>query len=277
MPKNRKTYNFSISDADGRQKLFSFNATGARLTAIIVGAFLLLVLLAWLLVSHTPLRRTVKGYPTLATREAALQNRLTIDSLQRQMAMWAYELDNIQRIMIGREPLDLDSIASNATREEIDDAYRAIYASRDSLLRGTIEKETAFDIATDKGKVEQIEGLHYFTPVKGMVTEGFSATHQYLDIAAEENATVCSILDGTVISSDWNDLTGYVIIVQHGNNLISVYKHNDKLLKKAGDQIKVGTPIAVAGSTGGLNSGVSLHFELWHDGKAIDPTQYISF
>ena len=277
MTKNRKTYNFSISDADGGQKLFSLNTSGGRLVAIIAGIFLLLAVLAWLLVGYTPLRQTVKGYPSAQTREAALQNRLTIDSLQRQMSMWAYELGNIQRIMIGREPLDLDSIATHATREEIDNAYRAIYASRDSMLRGTIEKETAFDIATGKGKVEQIEGLHYFTPVKGMVTEPFSSAHQYLVISAEENATVCSVLDGTVISADWNDLTGYVMIVQHGNNLVSVYKHNDKLLKKAGDRIKVGTPIAVAGSTGGLGTGVSLHFELWHEGKAIDPAQYISF
>lgn len=277
MTKNRKTYNFSISDTDGNQKIFSFNANGAKLAAIIAGAFLLLVLLAWLLVSYTPLRHTVKGYPSVATREAALQNRLTIDSLERQMSLWAYELSNIQRIITGREPIDLDSIATNSSDEELSDAYRALFASRDSLLRGTIEKETAFDMTSGKGKVEQIEGLHYFTPVKGMVTEGFSAAHQWLDIAAEENTTIYSILDGTVIGADWNDLTGYVITVQHSNNLISVYKHNDKLLKKAGDRIKVGTPIAVVGSTGSLSNGTALHFELWHDGKAVDPALYINF
>lgn len=277
MTKNRKTYNFSISDTDGNQKIFSFNADGAKLAAIIAGAFLLMVLLAWLLVSYTPLRHTVKGYPSVETREAALQNRLTIDSLERQMSLWAYELSNIQRIITGREPIDLDSIAKNSSDEKLSDAYRTLYASRDSLLRGTIEKETAFDMAAGKRKVEPIEGLHYFTPVKGMVTEGFSAAHLWLDIAAEENTTVCSILDGTVISADWNDLTGYVITVQHSNNLISVYKHNDKLLKKVGDRIKVGTPIAIAGSTGSLSSGTSLHFELWHDGKAIDPALYINF
>lgn len=277
MTKNRKTYNFSISDPDGNQKIFSFNANSAKLAAIIAGAFLLLVLMAWLLVSYTPLRHTVKGYPSVATREAALQNRLTIDSLERQMSLWAYELSNIQRIITGREPIDLDSIATNSSDEELSEAYRALFASRDSLLRGTIEKETAFDMASGKGKVEQIEGLHYFTPVKGMVTEGFSAAHQWLDIAAEENTTIYSILDGTVISADWNDLTGYVITVQHSNNLISVYKHNDKLLKKAGDRIKVGTPIAVVGSTGSLSSGTALHFELWHDGKAVDPALYINF
>ncbi len=277
MTKNRKTYNFSISDTDGNQKIFSFNASGARLAAIIAGAFLLLVLLAWLLVSYTPLRRTVKGYPSVVTREAALQNRLTIDSLERQMSLWAYELSNIQRIITGREPIDLDSIATSSSDEELSDAYRALFASRDSLLRGTIEKETAFDMASGKGKVEQIEGLHYFTPVKGMVTEGFSAAHQWLDISAEDNTTICSILDGTVIGADWNDLTGYVITIQHSNNLISVYKHNDKLLKKAGDRIKVGTPIAVVGSTGSLSSGTGLHFELWHNGKAVDPALYINF
>ena len=124
-----------------------------------------------------------------------------------------------------------------------------------------------------------LEGLDFFTPLKGMVTEPYNLAinHPYIDIAADENATVYSILDGTVVSAGYNEDTGYVMIIQHGNDLVSIYKHNDRLLKQAGDKVKTGTPIAIVGNTGRLATGVQLHLELWHAGEAIDPAKYISF
>ena len=85
------------------------------------------------------------------------------------------------------------------------------------------------------------------------------------------------MLDGTVISAGWNDDTGYTIQIQHNNNLVSIYKHNSRLLKKTGDRVSAGTPIAVIGDTGNLSYGIHLHFELWHNGETIDPTAYIKF
>ena len=98
-----------------------------------------------------------------------------------------------------------------------------------------------------------------------------------MDIAAPENSTVSAILDGTVIYAGWDDNAGYVIQLQHDNNLVSVYKHNSKLLMKTRDKVKAGTPIALVGSTGTLSTAPHLHFELWHKGEAINPAQYINF
>lgn len=243
--------------------------------------YLLIALVAvatYLLIDFTPLRRTIRGYPTRATRETALQNRLKIDSLERQIQLWAFQVGNIQRVLSGREPIDMDSIATST--DNIDyDVYAAMYAQQDSILRGIVEKESAMDVNPAEGLIGQIEGLNFFTPVKGLVTEPYNLAinHPYIDIAAEENATVYSILDGTVISAGWNDDTGYVMIIQHEHDLVSIYKHNDRLLKKAGDKIKLGTPIAIVGGTGSLATGVRLHFELWHAGEPVDPAKYISF
>lgn len=251
MPKNRKTY---------------------ILIAVVAVA-------TYLLIDFTPLRRTIRGYPTRATREAALENRLKIDSLERLVQLWAFQVGNIQRVMSGREAMDLDSIAALQSATGETDMYATMYAKQDSILRGIVEKETALDLSQADSHGTLLEGLDFFTPLKGMVTEPYNLAinHPYIDIAADENATVYSILDGTVVSAGYNEDTGYVMIIQHGNDLVSIYKHNDRLLKQAGDKVKTGTPIAIVGNTGRLATGVQLHLELWHAGEAIDPAKYISF
>ncbi|MEI6900789.1 MAG: M23 family metallopeptidase, partial [Bacteroidota bacterium] len=79
------------------------------------------------------------------------------------------------------------------------------------------------------------------------------------------------------IFSNWTIETGYVILLQHQGNILSIYKHNSALLKKPGDLVKAGDPIAIIGETGELVSGPHLHFELWNDGNPVDPKEYISF
>lgn len=278
MSKNRNTYDFSVSGEGGSRKIFSFKATKGWAVMAFVAAVLLVMIVTFILIDLTPLKQAIKGYPSRESREAALQNRLRIDSLEQQISLWAFQIGNIQRVMSGREPIDLDSIETLRGNAGEMDIYNAMYAHQDSVLRGYVEKEAALAGAGD-GHTDQIEGMKFFTPVKGMVTENFNKAinHPYIDIAAEENTPVYSILDGTVIGADWTEDTGYVMTIQHTNDLISIYKHNDRLLKKVGDKVKVGTPIATVGNTGRLSTGNHLHLELWHAGEAIDPAKYISF
>ena len=279
MAKNRNTYDFSVSEAGGGRQTYASRGPVGKLVALLVAAAVLLMVLTYLLIDFTPLRQTIKGYPSRETRETALQNRLLIDSLQKQISLWAFQVGNIQRVMSGREPIDLDSISTLQGGTGEKEVYAAMYAQQDSILRGIVEQESTFAVDPGSGKIEQIEGLKFFTPVKGMVTESFNQAinHPYIDVAADENTPVYSILDGTVVSAGWNDDTGFVMIIQHGHDLISVYKHNDRLLKRAGDKVKVGTPIAEVGNTGRLSTVPHLHFELWYAGEAIDPAKYISF
>ena len=92
---------------------------------------------------------------------------------------------------------------------------------------------------------------------------------------SDPNAMISAVLQGTVIFSGWTLETGYVIYLQHSNNLISVYKHNAELLKNAGDVINAGEAIAIIGNTGELSSGPHLHFELWYEGSPLNPEEYI--
>ncbi len=119
----------------------------------------------------------------------------------------------------------------------------------------------------------------FFNPLKGIITSEFdlSLNHYGIDIVSKENDAVKATLDGTVLFADWTVETGHVISIQHRDNYISVYKHNSVLLKKTGNFVKAGEPIAIVGESGELTTGAHLHFELWYNGTPVNPLEYIAF
>lgn len=269
----------SIINDESHKELRSFKTTKGNLITIISLVVFLIIVITYCLTAFTGIRHTIPGYPSTLTRNTAIDNALKIDSLEKVIDGWAFQLANIQRVATGRNPLPTDSLISKKDSIAIDAEAMAIYAKSDSLLREQVKNEEKYSAATVRSGITQIEGLHFFTPVKGMVTQEFNPAigHPFVDIAAPANTQVCAILDGTVISADWNDQTGYTLTIQHDNNIISVYKHNEKLLKKAGDKVLAGMPVAIIGNTGNLSTGIHLHFELWYKGEAINPSHYISF
>lgn len=274
-----KKYRFSILEDNTHKVRFQFRAN--RLTIILGGIASSLLLLSILLViiAYTPIKRLIPGYPSPETRREALQNAAKIEKLEQQMVIWSLQMENVQRIINGETPLNVDSLLRDSSifyRKQ----FMELSATEDSLLKEEFMRQEEFDISTIKSsKIEQIEGILFFPPIKGVITENYNPAigHPFVDIAAPNNSTVCSVLDGTIISAVWNDESGYTIQIQHLNDLVSVYKHNDRLLKKSGDKVEAGTPIAVVGDTGNLSTGPHLHFELWHKGEPIDPTIYIKF
>lgn len=117
-----------------------------------------------------------------------------------------------------------------------------------------------------------------FSPLKGKISRGFNLQHHpAVDVIPDKYDAVNSILDGIVIFASWTPEFGHVIALQHSNNLISIYKHNSVLFKKVGTFVDAGESIAVVGNSGELTSGKHLHFELWKDGRAVDPENYVSF
>ena len=123
-----------------------------------------------------------------------------------------------------------------------------------------------------------MEALSFFPPVKGVVSEGFERTiHPYIDITAPAGSMVTSVLDGTVVHTSWDPEDGYLIVIQHDGDILSLYKHNQKLLHRQGDVVKAGTPIGLVAESESLTKGNHLHFELWYEGQAMDPTQFIKF
>lgn len=118
-----------------------------------------------------------------------------------------------------------------------------------------------------------------FKPVQGSVTRTFDSDKGYfgIDVLAKSNEPVKAIMDGTVILSTWTTEGGYIIGIQHANNLVSFYKHNAALLHKAGDRVKAGDVIAIVGKSGSDNNNPTLYFEVWQNGKPVDPQKFIKF
>mgnify|MGYP002707290795 FL=1 len=273
-----KNFRLTLVDDDTHDKVWSkkFTRIGALVTAVTV--IVVTIATIFCVIAFTPIRTLIPGYPDARSKHDAIKNAITIDSLENVLTKWELYSENLRRVVDGLEPLKIDSLMEVRKNPAAEAGDSRELAEKDSLLRKEVADEDRFDIKPGSARTLPIEGMHFFTPLKGVVSQGYDkALHPYIDITAPGNSVVMSVLDGTVISAGWNDTEGYTIRIQHEGDIISVYKHNQKLLKETGDKVTAGTPIAVLGGTGSTSDGDHLHFELWHKGEAVDPTKYISF
>ena len=273
-----KNFRLTLVDDDTHDKVWSkkFTRIGALVTAVTV--IVVTIATIFCVIAFTPIRTLIPGYPDARSKHDAIKNAITIDSLENVLTKWELYSENLRRVVDGQEPLKIDSLMEVRKNPAAEAGDSRELAEKDSLLRKEVANEDRFDIKPGSARTLPIEGMHFFTPLKGVVSQGYDkALHPYIDITAPGNSVVMSVLDGTVISAGWNDTEGCTIRIQHEGDIISVYKHNQKLLKETGDKVTAGTPIAVLGGTGSTSDGDHLHFELWHKGEAVDPTKYISF
>lgn len=238
----------------------------------------LLIILVIVLIAFTPLRELIPGYPDESMRRTIVLNAIRLDSLEKQLRMRDQYFDNLKALFSGGEPIKYE-IPQDTSKN-----YKNIKFTKsvhDSLLRQRIEEEEQFNFSVSpKNKRESsIAEMHFFAPVKGIVTNGYNAkeNHFGVDIVGSPNEVVKATADGTVLMASWTIETGYIIQIQHQNDVVSVYKHNANLLKKIGSVVKTGDAIAIIGNSGELTTGPHLHFELWHSGKPVNPTDYIIF
>ena len=251
-------------------------------TFTLIGAVIIsLIALTTILIAFTNLREFIPGYPDGNMRRNIIMTAYRLDSLENELHIRDQYFSNINAIISGEEPVDFKSL------QDTSKSYENITFSKsveDSLLRIQIEQEEQYNLSTseyeENNKESKIINQHFFTPLKGVVSSKFSPVDNHFgtDIVAEPKSIVSAVLDGTVIMAGWTLETGYIIEIQHGNNIISVYKHNTELLKDIGSVVSAGETISIIGNSGELyTSGPHLHFELWHNGTPIDPEKYIIF
>ena len=275
--KNSRNYRLSLIDAVSHERLWSVRFTRPIFIGALVSGVIVAMVVFFLLVAYTPIRTFIPGYPSAQTRRQAVQNVQRIDSLEMRLLQWELYSENLRRIVAGETPIRLDSVllGQENSREITDDQY---YAIKDSLLRADVALQEQFNVDDAPKKNLPMEALSFFPPVKGVVSEGFERTlHPYIDITAPAGSMVTSVLDGTVVHTSWDSEDGYLIVIQHAGDILSVYKHNQKLLHRQGDEVKAGTPIGLVAESESLTKGNHLHFELWYEGQAMDPTQFIKF
>ena len=271
-------YRLGIYNDTTYEQVFHVRLKGRGVLIAIASSIIILISLTILLIAFTPLREFIPGYPNSDTRREILNNAMKVDSLERVVSSWSAYLDNVTRIVSGDNP---QIIEAKVDSTYINRRFEDTRTINDSLLRLEVEKEEQFNLSVNNGdnRPKDIAGLYFFPPLKGVISSHFdmNTDHYGADIVAEPNAFVASTLDGTVIMANWTIETGYVIQVQHQDNIISIYKHNAKLLRQVGDYVKAGDAIAIVGNSGELTTGPHLHFELWYKGVPVNPEQYISF
>jgi len=269
-------YRLVILNENTFQEQFSLKLS--LLNVFVFGSLfsILLIVLTTFLISFTSLREYIPGYSSTELKKKATKLVYETDSLRHQLAVLQDYTRAIRPVLTGEiEPEEIKAIKSTISKDDIDDEKLSA-SKKDSLFREEIESKSLFVLSgLDDGKAKVV----FFAPLTGTITQKFDAVekHYAVDVVAKKETPVKSVADGTVIFSEWTSETGYVIMVQHVNEYISVYKHNGSLLKQQGDFVKSGEVIASVGSTGELTTGPHLHFELWNNGYPINPENYINF
>ena len=241
------------------------------------GFSFLLITLVTVIIAFTPLREFIPGYPDAHTRRQIVQNALKVDSLEQKLDYWQRYLTTLHAIVNGENPPAFEAKPDTTVKSK---SIVFTKSQEDSVLRAEIENNEQYNLSVTQPSLDNsVKGFHFFPPVRGQVTNSFSLTRSHFgtDIGSAPNEVVVAVLEGTITMSTWTLETGYVIQVQHNGNLLSVYKHNSKLLKRAGGHVKAGEAIAIIGNSGELTTGPHLHFELWYNGTPVDPEKYIVF
>ena len=270
-------YKVVISSEDTFEEKFSFKANKINALIIILVYSIILISFTISIIFFTQLREMVPGYSSTDLLNRAIYLTKKIDSLEQQIALNNKFYKSIEDVLSGnidelvpRDELSVDSSLINS------DFVTVSPNSQDSILRKYVENEDKFNLTNNE---LIIENKMFFSPIKGEITQSFNfnENHFAIDIAADIGTPVKSVLDGKIIFSEWSLETGYVVVIDHGENIISVYKHNSKILKEQNDFVQAGEVIAYSGNQGNLSTGPHLHFELWKNGTPIDPEPLLNF
>ena len=270
-------YKVVVSSEDTFEEKLSFKAN--KINAFIIMLLYSIILIAFTIsiVFFTQLREMVPGYSSSDLLNRAIYLTKKTDSLEQQIALNNKFYKSIEDVLSGnvdefisRDELSIDSNLINP------DIFTISPNLQDSILRQYVENEDKFNLTNNE---LVIENKMFFSPIKGVITQSFNfnENHFAIDIAADIGTPVKSVLDGKIIFSEWSLETGYVVVIDHGENIISVYKHNSKTLKEQNDFVQAGEVIAYSGNQGNLSSGPHLHFELWKNGTPIDPEPLLNF
>ncbi len=276
----RDKFRFAIFNDTTYEELWRIRLTKSNALLAAAMLFLLIIGVNSSLIAFTNLREFIPGYPDVAMRRNIIMNAIMLDSLERELAIRDKYFQDLNDVISGRQPIG-QVARRDSTRDYSNIVFRR--SAEDSVLRTSVDQEEKYTLASGSSGSSpgaSLASIHFFPPVKGIVSGNYDlrTRHYATDIVTQPKAVVSSTLDGTVILTGWTMETGFVMAIQHSNNLISVYKHNATLLKEMGDMVWAGEAISIVGDSGELyTSGPHLHFELWHNGEALDPGQYIFF
>ena len=205
---------------------------------------------------------------------------LKVDSLALEVDRKDRFISNFQRVLSG-DTSDFQDPAKILVNESqpLPRTSDLQLEPTDTAFRKEFESSDLSMISLANVKRQELHEAFFFSPITGFISDHYNVKkgHYGVDIVTRTNEPVKCIADGTVLFSSWTQDAGYVIMIQHSANLISVYKHNAELYKKVGTFVNAGEIIALVGNSGELTNGPHLHFELWYNGNSLNPEEFVTF
>ena len=256
---------FNMLNATDNSEEWHMHLSPASIFAAFLSFVLLLFILVLSLVAYSPILEFLPGYRTEAdrSRESLVQNIIRLDSMERMMNDMLTYNQHIALIMEGKTPVARTLATSDSTRTS---KVLVMPSPEDSLLRAQMEGDGPYAIAGRSGGSRRSvrEAIELAKPVEGIITDRFDIRNGNFGVRI------------AVVLSLWTPETGYMVELQHANNLLSVYKGLSQSLVTTGQTIRAGEMV-------GYNAEAEegevrlFEFELWNNGKPVDPEGYIVF
>lgn len=280
-------YRLVILNDESFEEISSFRLSRFNVYIFLSTLFILLVFLITSALIFTPIKEYLPGYTGGDYRDEIINLRMRADSMERSSKATELYLNNLLQIVNGNVPVikvDTPVVDVGSSLIPFDTINLKSVSEEELNRRGEMENESSYslglNLALNKTPGETSpKSYYFFPPIKGYISDEFKPKdgHYGIDIVAPEHEAIKACMDGVVLFSSWTSETGFVIAIQHHNNLISLYKHNAVLLKKDGNFVRAGDVIAIIGNTGEHTTGPHLHFEIWYNGIALNPKDYIVF
>lgn len=279
----RKKHRVSFRDPHNDKELWYLFLSPMNLAFASFSLLLILFAAVLVIVAYTPILDLVPGYPGNKSRQILLQSVMRLDSLERQINMWQIYERDISLIMEGKTPV---SVTASATIDSILKTPTAVVppSLADSLFRLGMEQNEG-----NRGKKNTTGGkmstFEFYSPSRGVVIKHFdpSSNNFGVNVSVSKEQPIVAVTDGVIVLTTWTPEEGYIVQVQHGGSMLSVYKQLSQLLKKTGDRVSAGEVIGYVG--GRVKSDVltssdtktSYYYELWNNGTPVDPETYMIF
>ncbi|MCB0571577.1 MAG: M23 family metallopeptidase [Phaeodactylibacter sp.] len=280
----KHTYRLVVMNNETFEEVGSYRLTLLNVYILISTILVVVALLVVLAVAFTPLKRYVPGYGTGGENREEVENLYRqVKKMEKKLAAQEKYAENIRSILTSNVDT---TINTNQAPAILTDTLQEVPVSEaEEELRQEVAMEEVGEAAQRSRTTNfsprdvSLEHMYFTPPANGEISAAFMPDHKHfgVDILAPKNTAIKAAMDGYIFFSDWTLETGNTIGIQHANNTITFYKHNSALLKRSGSFVKAGEAVAIIGNTGTLSDGPHLHFELWYQGKPVDPTDFISF
>lgn len=271
-------YRLTIVNENTLEEVAGLHVSKLNGLSVLLCACTVIFLTAAVIIAFTPLRNYLPGYINSDVRRQIVENALRADSLQQALDRQNRYMMTVRDILSGRVKTDtvasLDSL-TDARAEQLMERSR-----EEEEFRRRYEEEERYNLTAVTG-AHDAAGMVFFRPLRAAVAVPFNPADKHfgVDLAAGPREGVMAALDGTVVLAAYIAGEGRVVMIQHAQNFLTVYRHCGGLMCASGDQVKGGDVIALTQERKDADGGNHpfFHFELWHGGVPVDPARYVVF